>query len=78
MTRSPDHPIANRLFLGIFQVGIAVQAVLVELEEPARFDEVQAPLADGQLDVGPELPDKRVRVELDGSPRKGASRSCSV
>src|SRR5689334_22763650 len=55
----------NLSLLGILEVGITLEAVLVELEEPARLLVADLPFPHGELDVVPKLPDKGVCIELD-------------
>src|SRR6478736_8240928 len=53
------------LLTRIFEIGVAVQAVLVEAQDAAGFLEVHAAVAHGDLDLLPQLAQQHVGVELD-------------
>src|SRR5215204_697740 len=56
---------AGLLFSRLFEVGVALEPFLVELQEPLGFLVSDAAFAHGQLDVAAQLADQDLRVELD-------------
>ena len=66
----PCPPVPCPLFLlplipRLFQIRIAVQRFLIELEEPAGFLVAEAVFADGDFDGGLQPRDQVARLELD-------------
>src|SRR5687768_10426123 len=55
---------ARRLFVGIFEVRVAVEAVFIESQQAAGLLEVEPAFAHRDLHGLPKLADQRVGVEL--------------